>query len=115
MNAQTNRPLTVTFQGKQYLLEFEKYQTNGNTAIVLIDPEQPEFPAAVATCNVMDFPIERELVGIKWWSENTGMVEALVEAGVIEPQTEFEIPSGFVTVPFHRLTRHVLDYLNHDN
>jgi len=67
---------------------------NGRLAITLQDRINSE-PIAVATVNLPNDAQDDDEVFIKAWSENSGMVEALLEAGIIEPPYD-RIPTGFV-------------------
>jgi hypothetical protein len=66
---------------------------HGKPAITLIDDKTGE-PVAVASINLQDYP-EHKLppnhIHIKDYSENEGMVDALVEAGVVEEIQSFGI------------------------
>lgn len=57
---------------------------NGRIAIQLIDAEDGE-PIATATINIPDEDIKDDEVIIKDYSENEGMLNALLEADIIEP------------------------------
>jgi hypothetical protein len=71
---------TVRFQGFDCMVEKHHYE-NGRPALVLTcEGEQ----VAVATLNMPEIPIGPNTVIIKDYSENEGMLKALVEAGVIE-------------------------------
>ena len=91
---------TVTFNGFTGVLQFAEY-FNGRTAIMLVDSFEGE-PIATCTVNVPTEPIEEGEVFIKNYSENSGMVESLVEAGVIEPPHR-KFPSGFVQIEVCKL------------
>ncbi len=80
-------------------LQFAKYG-NGQTAIKLIDVTDG-MPFATATVAVDDQLLEDE-VAIKDYSENQGILDSLMNAGIIEPPHEF-IQSGFVTIPVCKL------------
>jgi hypothetical protein len=80
-------------------LQFATY-TNGQTAIKLIDTEDG-CPFATATVSVDDQLLEDE-VAIKNYSENEGILDSLINAGIIEKPHEF-INSGFVTIPVCKL------------
>lgn len=94
--------MDITFNGYECELQFAKYG-NGNTAIQLIDKEDGS-PVAVATVNGEDIP-PSGVVGIKNWSENFGMVNALIKANVIEPELQFMEPTGFVAIEYYKLTK----------
>ena len=66
---------------------------NGRTAIQLKDAVDGS-PIATATINLCDypeFPIGEGQVHIKNYSENEGMVAALIEAGIVEEISSFGI------------------------
>lgn len=56
---------------------------NGRLAIKLIDA-QDGCPCAVATVNIPDYPLPEDEVIIKNWSENEGVLEFLIENGLVE-------------------------------
>lgn len=70
---------------------------NGRPALQLIDAEDGS-PIATATVNLPDLPAEPNQVFVKDWSENEGMLNALVAAGVVKP-TGQTVRSRFVEVP----------------
>lgn len=76
------------------------YYSQGRVALVL---GSDEGPVATATVNVTNEPLADDEVCIKDYSENEGMVAALVEAGVVEAPHR-EVATGFVKVPVCRLT-----------
>ena len=69
---------------------------NGRIAIQLIDAEDGE-PIATATINIPDEDIKDDEVIIKDYSENDGMLNALLEADIIEPAHRVT-SSGFISV-----------------
>jgi hypothetical protein len=68
---------------------------NGRVALQLVDEEGP---VATATVNLPDAELGKNEVLVKNWSENQGMLDALVAARVVKP-TGKTIRSGFVEVP----------------
>lgn len=85
----------VKFNGWNGEVEFGTYN-NGRTAITLNDVEDGQ-PIATATVNIPDEPIEKNEVHIKNYSENQGITESLVEAGIInKPHRKFQ--QGFVQI-----------------
>jgi hypothetical protein len=77
-----------------------KYAANGATAILLRDAETDE-PLAVATVNVPPHSTATHVL-VKSYSENEGMEQALIAAGVVGPRLEL-IPAGYTTVTKHEL------------
>jgi hypothetical protein len=73
----------------QYCLatELDLVQTgcypNGRPALGLIDPEDGE-PYFTVTVNLPDQEIPEGHVFVKAWSENEGLLQALIKAGVLE-------------------------------
>lgn len=83
------REWTCSVQKRQY--------DNGRPALRLIDAEDGS-PIATATVNLPDVDLSKNQVAIKDYSENEGMLDALVAAGVVKP-TGQTVRSGFVEVP----------------
>lgn len=83
------------------------YYANGRRAIKLIeDPSREQI--AVATVNVVDCEPGEGAVFIKDYSENVGMADALIEAGIIHSDHVRTIGSGFVCISSYRLTEKAL-------
>ena len=66
--------------------------TNNRTAIQIFSPNGPEM---TATVNIPDQPLEPDQVLIKNWTENEGILEALIDNNVIT-DTGLLISTGFV-------------------
>jgi len=92
--------MIVTFRNWNCKLHFRKYG-NDRTALILTDVEDGS-PVATATINIPEFPLAKEYVIIKDYSENEGMLDALMKAGVVGKPTRF-VQSGFVTCPVCKL------------
>jgi len=89
------------FAGYPCTLEWRRY-TNGRPALLLIDSTTDGEEVAVASVNLPDIELEPDEICIKDYSENEGMLSALVTAGIVEKPHRFE-RSGFVTIPICRL------------
>lgn len=89
----------VEFAGFKCEIQIRKYQS-GYKAITLIDQED-SMPVATATVNVEGLTSDE--VAIKDYSENKGMYDALLNAGVITPKHK-ELSTGYVNVPVCFLT-----------
>ena len=89
---------TVRFAGEECTLRFSRYP-NDRLAIRLMCSEGP---MAVATVNLPDEMLDEGYVFIKTYSENEGMLEALVSAGIVE-DTGMRVNTGYVTVPICKL------------
>ncbi len=86
---------TVQFFDETFTIKFLTY-TNGRKAIQLVD--EMGCPMCVATVNMPEVPVAEGNVLIKNWSENKGMLEALITAGIVGSPVNTH-PSGHVTVP----------------
>lgn len=83
----------VKFLGEELTPVMNRY-ANGQNAIQLVDSDgMPFMTASVAH----DINIADDEVIIKNYSENQGILEALIEAGIIEKPFA-EIPVNFVTL-----------------
>ncbi len=94
MEKETNKKTIVQFKKWSCILLFDKYSNNDRTAIELVN-EKDGSPVAIATVNIPDVYLEKDEVIIKNYSENNGMIDALIKSGVIEP-TGRKVKTGFV-------------------
>ena len=81
-------------------LSFAKYQ-NGQTAIKMFDTADG-FPYATATVCVEDNLLKEDEVAIKNYSENAGILEALIDGGIVDYPHAF-IQSEHVKIPVCKL------------
>lgn len=77
------------------------YYGNGRLALILVDPFTGE-RVATASVNVPEVDLEDNEIAIKDYSENQGVLDALVDAGMVA-LTDRAVASGFVTLPIVRL------------
>lgn len=84
----------------QLKLNFAKYN-NGQTAIRLIDAADG-MPFATATVCLEDDLLKEGEIAIKDYSENVGILDTLINAGVIEHPHAF-VQSGWVKIPICKL------------
>lgn len=91
----------VEFLGFNCNVEISSY-SNLRKAILLIDANNPEEVVAVATVNIPFFNIREDEVVIKNYSENEGIFDVLIKAGIIS-DTMRRIQTGFVTCPICKL------------
>lgn len=98
----------VNFLGCDCEVVKHKYN-NGRTALELViakdDEERDLFkgePMTMATVNIPMANLEADEVVIKDYSENEGVLEALVKAGVVKDTGKI-IATGFVTCPVCKL------------
>jgi len=88
--------MDITLTHGTYLncsLQFHKYQNN-QPALVIYHEDDVLLKASV---NMPELSLPPGYIFIKNWSENEGILEALIENQVIEPPKCY-IPSGFVNV-----------------
>ena len=89
----------VEFAGFKCEIMIQKYGT-GNPAVRLLDAEDG-MPVVIATTNIDG--LDSDEIAIKDYSENEGVYNALLNAGVITPKHR-ELSTGYVTVPVCKLT-----------
>lgn len=94
--------MKVKFKKWNCIVQWSMYHKNNNIAIQLIDEKTKEL-ISVATANTGHENIE-STVQIKDYSENEGIWQALVNAGVIEDKVIRTIASGYVEVKIAKLT-----------
>lgn len=78
-----------------------RYADNGNLYLGIESEEE----GPIANCSVnTDAKLDDDSIGIKDYSENDGMAGFLVGLGIIEQNPFKSIQSGWVTIPFYKLT-----------
>ena len=80
---------------------YSKYAENGNASLTLIDSTDHS-PIAIASVNP-GVEIPSDYVVIKDYSENEGMVDALIKADIIEKPETFVRLSQYVNAPICKL------------
>ncbi len=90
-----------TFQAKydsyQVYLKFDTYRNNGRTSIELREAET-HAPVMVATVNLPEYTmLNPGQVLIKNYSENEGVLEFLIENGIVSKPRSW-VSTGYVTV-----------------
>lgn len=79
-----------------------EYQSPKNIALLAVmETEAGREPFGMITVNVQK-ELKPGRVAIKDWSENEGLLDVLVEEGIISEPLAY-IPSGFVDIPVCRL------------
>ncbi len=86
-----------------YYSPFPSEDPKARKAIILMSTGDNQM-VAVATVNIPDYPCEGNQVYVKDYSENDGMIKALICAGIVKPEILTTIPSRFVTIPLMELT-----------
>ena len=79
------------------------YAHDMSKAIHLIDANTHE-PITKATVHVDHDAISDSVIAIKDYSENEGMVDTLVNVGIIHPEPVATITTNHVSIPMHELT-----------
>lgn len=74
---------TIKFAGYNCRLRFDRYQ-KGNAIAIRLESDD-YMPIATATVNIPEFPLQEGQCLIKDYAENEGILQALVEAGVVQP------------------------------
>lgn len=88
----------VVFDEQKYALEYSRYANPRNIRITFNDVEDGSVELTATTnCSLL---LPDGYVLIKNWQENEGVQEALMEAGVVGPQTSLD---QWVPFPVHRL------------
>lgn len=109
-------PKPVNYMGDVFLHDVKyyallhRYQAKGGGyAITLIDATDGS-PAATCTACLNSKPpyIDEEQVAIKNYSENEGMLDALIDSGIINPP-EYSEYSGYVELPICRIQPELLE------
>lgn len=95
--------MKVKFKDWNCVIDWSVYLENNNIAIVLLDEKTKEL-VTFATTNTSE-ETDWTKIQVKDWSENRGMWEALVDAGVIESEPVEKITSYFVQVKVGKLTK----------
>ena len=90
----------VKFKHWNCIPVFKTY-SNGRRAISLIDSRDGS-PIANATLNLPAVQLERDEVIVKNYSENEGIVQALMEAKIVGPALR-SVSTGYVTATVHKI------------
>lgn len=93
-----------SFSEETYKLSviFDKY-TSGQNAIMLYDMSDG-FPFMTASAALTNVELESDDVAIKNYSENEGILETLIEAGIVS-QPHSYIPSGYANFPICKILK----------
>jgi len=92
------------FGGETYKLSvsFSKYK-NGQNVIQLFDMADG-FPYAMASVSLTSVDMDSDEVAIKNYSENEGILESVISAGIITNPHSF-VPSGHVNIPICKIIK----------
>lgn len=94
--------MNIRFHNYEYKVVYSRYVNNQRIAISLIDPVTHEV-YLIATVNLIEEDLQYNEVAIKEWSENVGILEALIQNDIISE------PHRVVNVGF---TKAYICYLN---
>jgi hypothetical protein len=87
---------------KDWICEVQIRQyKNDRVALELIDAEDG-MSVATASVNIPEASLKDDEILIKSWSENEGMTNVLIKAGIIGPAIG-QVPTGFVHATKHKL------------
>jgi hypothetical protein len=92
--------MNIQFKEWTCHIVFGEYQFGKNVSMQLVDVRDG-LPVATATVNP-EIALDKDLVCIKDYSENEGMLNTLKEAGIVSEPIDY-IQMGFVRVPVCRL------------
>lgn len=90
--------MKIKFKHYNCDMSFGRY-SNGRIAIELVENGEP---VAVATVNLPNENLEADEIAIKDYSENEGMLRALLYGGVVTTPIRF-VNIGFVKIPICKL------------
>ena len=82
--------------------ELGEYHSNRNPALTLYTSAMERW--ATASVNVEGFKVPEGCILLKTWSENTGLDQLLLEAGVIEAPVLQSVRAGYADALLYRLT-----------
>lgn len=88
-------------------VRFDRYRNGGIAIILEHTDEDMGFTEQYAIATVYVVELEQfsdEYVAIKNYAENEGVLNALIDGGVVEEEAVAIIRSGFVDLPIHKLT-----------
>ena len=102
------KQIKITLNGNTWdvILHIKRYGNN-RIAIECLDVVDGS-PVAVATINLPDQPLKDNEIFIKDYSENSGMLDSLMAAGIVSAPIEM-VKSGFVEIPKCKLLWDILN------
>ena len=103
------RDLKVNFLNEECWVYVDRYE-NGQMHIQLISNEMPFATASVA----INYDLGKDEVAIKNYSENTGIVDALIEANIIRERVG-SIFQGYVQIPIFKLSKEFINKIKGDD
>ena len=82
----------MNFSGYDCTIELTQYAHNGQKAMQLYDANDGEPIARATVC--IDYDFQENQTAIKDWSENEGMLQALIDSHIVK-DTGIRVPCGF--------------------
>lgn len=95
--------MRVIFNNEPCLVKKTTYADNQRMALALICEDKYKSLMTVATVNLPGYPLKDNEVAIKDYSENAGILQVLVEAGIISTPHDYTT-SGCVLIPICKYT-----------
>jgi len=89
-----SKQIKVAFNGWNCVLVKHKYEKGGGVALELVDEIDGE-SVAMATVNLPEVVLDHDVVLIKDWSENEGMLDCLVKHNIVS-YTGKDVRTGMV-------------------
>jgi hypothetical protein len=91
---------TVIVNGTECILRKDTY-VNGRVALLLYEKESGE-PYTSLSVNLPDVKMAADEVAVKDWSENYGILDQMVEQGVVSKPLRYSW-SGYVKIPICKI------------
>ena len=98
-------------QSPDLRVKFSTYHEPAERVAIVLEELDGKAQWAVASVNLPDAPIGTNQVAIKDYSENEGIADFLVTLGILEPDVDFSVNSGFVSIPVYNLSEAAIDQI----
>lgn len=105
----------MKFKFRNWTGEITRHQYNNGRTALIMNPEPAmamldPSPIAVITVNLPDFPLGEDEILVKSYSENLGMIEALIQQNLVTNVEKIDYrPNGFplevYKCKYHEATR----------
>lgn len=94
--------MIIQFKHEAAKMNFSPYMNNGNTAIILTDPVTNQHLSTLST-NTED-KLPNNVIAIKDRPEDAGVVDSLINQGIVEPTPIYKLEANRVSVGVFALT-----------
>ena len=94
----------MKYKNYNVVIKKEKYSNNDNVALIMEDTQDGEI---ITVCSVNIDKLPSNMVAIKDYGENVGILEWLIANGVVEAPHDY-VSSGYVTCPICKLAEKYL-------